>query len=109
MGKKADITLIKPFLRDVKKKFAPARIILYGSRAKGTARKDSDYDIIVISPAFKSMDLLDRGAQLYYMKRSIHAAMDIVGYTPAEWKTKTKVFTMMKDILREGKDITAMV
>ena len=108
MGTKADLTPIKPFIRAVKRKFAPVRIILYGSRAKGTAHKDSDYDIIVISPAFRRINFLDRGAKLYYLKRNIRVAMDIIGYTPEEWKKKTKGITMMREIAREGKDITAI-
>ena len=109
MGTKTSLTIIKPFVRAVKRKFAHAQVILYGSRARGTARKDSDYDVIVISPAFKNMDFLDRGAKLYYMKRNIHAAMDIVGYTPEEWKNKLKGINFTQDIIREGKDITELV
>jgi|SRR3989344_1714393 len=106
MGTKTDVKLLKPFIRAVKKEFAPAQIILYGSRAKGTAHKDSDYDIIVISPAFKHMNFLDRGAKLYYMKRNVRAAMDIIGYTPEEFKKQSKKITLIREIAQTGKDIT---
>lgn len=43
----------KKFIDEVKKAGIPvSRAYLFGSRAKGKARKDSDIDVAVISPAF---------------------------------------------------------
>lgn len=45
--------------------FAPERVILFGSHANGTARADSDVDLLVIlefqgKPFWKSLEILDR-------------------------------------------------
>lgn len=44
--KDASLKIIKRIAREV---CPDARVILFGSRAKGTAKEDSDYDVIVIT------------------------------------------------------------
>lgn len=41
---------------ELKKQFQPKRLYLYGSRAKGTARRDSDYDFVMVISDFNSAD-----------------------------------------------------
>ncbi len=36
----------------LKAKYSPLRLFLYGSRANGTARPDSDYDFVMVLPEF---------------------------------------------------------
>jgi predicted nucleotidyltransferase len=36
------------------------RALLFGSRARGEALEDSDWDLLVVSPAFRGMDYLSR-------------------------------------------------
>jgi len=36
------------------------KVYLFGSQAKGTARIDSDIDLLVVSPAFSGMPLWER-------------------------------------------------
>jgi predicted nucleotidyltransferase len=38
----------------LKKQFNPTRLFLYGSRASGTNRPDSDYDFVLVLPKFDS-------------------------------------------------------
>ncbi len=44
-----DKKIIKKTVQIIRKHLRSAKIILYGSRARGKARHDSDYDIIVIT------------------------------------------------------------
>ena len=60
------------------------KVILYGSRAKGKARKWSDIDVCVISPNFKNKDPLE---YLWLKKtdRDIEAMISPVGFRPKDF------------------------
>lgn len=49
----SDETLIK-IIDALKKEFQPMRLLLYGSRALGTHRPDSDYDFVMVLREFSS-------------------------------------------------------
>ena len=51
--------------RRIVEEFQPDRVILFGSHADGTARKDSDVDLLVVlpfkgRPLHKSLEILNR-------------------------------------------------
>lgn len=48
--------LIRRFARQVADRYAPEKIILFGSHAYGTPHADSDVDILVIMPARNQID-----------------------------------------------------
>jgi len=81
---------------------SPCQIILFGSRAKGTFKKDSDYDFLLVSPKFKQYEWEERSAQIYHLKRGIPAAMDIICLTPQEFDHKKKEIGVIQEIAREG-------
>jgi predicted nucleotidyltransferase len=58
-------------------------IVLFGSRAKGTARKDSDYDVLVVTPT--ELSPASRGTRLRLALRSIPWPFDILVVTPEEY------------------------
>ena len=62
--------------------FNPEKVILFGSRAKGTARDTSDIDLCVVIKAERKHRLL---AELY-LALDCDMPVDIVLYTPKEWE-----------------------
>ncbi len=90
---------VKKFLIDVKKSFSDVKILLFGSRAKGTARKDSDYDFIVISRKFKNIPYVDRA---YEVRKNTNANIvaDIICYAPGEVNRIAKNSIFLKDALK---------
>lgn len=62
-------------------KYAPERIFLFGSSARGTAKKNSDIDLCIIMNTTNKRRLL---ADLYYNIAS-EKPVDFLLYTPAEW------------------------
>ncbi|MBX5468196.1 MAG: nucleotidyltransferase domain-containing protein [Firmicutes bacterium] len=75
------------------------RIILFGSRARGDARPDSDWDFLVILPSRERP--IPRGVAVRRAARIHGVPMDFVVKTPEE---VAKGFPMMADdILRDGK------
>ena len=84
----------------------PDRVVLFGSRARGHARPDSDYDVLVIAPSRERH--LDRIGRLYRAVGAVGAGKDLVWYTDeeaAEWRTVRSAF--ITTALREGKVIYA--
>lgn len=68
----------------------PQKILLYGSYAKGTAREDSDIDVIVISDDFKKMNLIERLELLGLAAGKVFEPIEAIGYTMEEIETNKK-------------------
>jgi len=84
----------------------PTKIMLFGSRARGNARPDSDVDILVI----EETDLrgAERDARYYRALRGVYPAKDIQVWTPGEvdeWRQVPNSFIMT--VLGEGKILYA--
>lgn len=89
------------YCTEVIKRFKPACIILYGSRAKGTFTDASDYDIIIISNNFEQ-DFLSRIKDLIDANTS-SLPIEPLGYTEAEFETMLMAFRITAlDAVREG-------
>lgn len=68
-----------------------AKIILFGSQAKGKATEESDIDVVIISEDFRNKDILERAAMTKDAEirtlRKFMIPLDIVTLTPEENKT----------------------
>jgi predicted nucleotidyltransferase len=67
-----------------------SKIVLFGSYLRGKIKKDSDIDIIVISPDFKNRDIfekieLTKGIHKELVKRTMKP-IDILYYSDVEWE-----------------------
>ena len=62
------------------------RVVLYGSFAKGTARKDSDIDLVVVSDDFQALNLRERLEVLVVASARIKEPIEVRGYTSKEIK-----------------------
>ncbi len=60
----------------------PERVILFGSRARGEARPDSDFDLLVIAESDEPR--YRRSAWLYAALATIPVEAHVVVYTPSE-------------------------
>ena len=77
---------IQRFVKLLEKQMEIKAIYLFGSHAHGSAYRDSDIDIAVVSSAFKKMKPLDRLVTLG--KLAWHAKtpeIEAIGYTPEEF------------------------
>jgi len=80
----------------------PQRIILFGSRARGTARPDSDFDLLVIKESEEPR--YRRSAPLYTRLADLPVEVEIMVYTPEEisaWSNVPEAF--VTTAIREGK------
>jgi len=78
----------------------PARILLYGSQAAGTAREGSDIDLIVISSDWKKYNHRQRLELLGIASARILEPVQAQGFTPSEIRTK-KVMPFWEQIIKE--------
>ena len=94
--------LISDIVRRIVETAQPEKIILFGSRARGDARPDSDIDLLVIQestePGYR------RDAALYLALAGLNAPVDVLTYTPEEirdWSAVPQAF--ITTAIREGK------
>jgi predicted nucleotidyltransferase len=78
----------------------PARILLYGSQATGTAREGSDIDLIVISSDWKNYNHRERLELLGIASARILESVQAQGFTPGEIKSK-KIMPFWEQIINE--------
>jgi predicted nucleotidyltransferase len=79
----------------------PTKIILFGSRARGEARPDSDYDLLLIEPS--DLPRYKRAARYRRALLGVAPAKDILVWTPeevAEWQNVPNAF--ITTVVREG-------
>jgi predicted nucleotidyltransferase len=60
-----------------------ARILLFGSRAEGTARPDSDYDLVIVTPDLHPGE--PAAARARRALRGLAVGFDLIVVTPAQW------------------------
>lgn len=94
--------IIKSFIRELSKIGIPVKsIVLYGSYARGNYRKDSDIDLIVISDAFKNMDIRQRQEALGLASVRIMKPIEALGYSSEETKNVSSI-SILKEALAHG-------
>jgi len=82
------------------REFRPERVILFGSYASGTAREDSDIDLLVVMPfrgnrVRKAVEILD--------KIKTRAAVDLMVRTPGDVQRRVGLNDFfLKNILDQG-------
>lgn len=96
------------FLRQVwdniERHFAPKHVILFGSRATGRARPDSDVDLILVSPCFEDVEFIKRMG-LFRQKIDplrYGVSVDVLCYTPEEFKEMSTGIGMVAEAVKEG-------
>ncbi|MCC7107424.1 MAG: nucleotidyltransferase domain-containing protein [Chloroflexi bacterium] len=83
--------------------FAPERIYLFGSRARGDASEDSDYYLFVIVPA-SDLPHVRRAQVAHLALRDLGAPKDVVVWTREEFERYLPVVTSLPaTVAREGR------
>lgn len=88
---------VKHVVTQLVQSFPVERIILFGSRARGEANEDSDYDFLVIMNTDDKPTR--RGIAVRQKARLPRIPMDFMVRTPSEW---SEGFLLQKEIVSEG-------
>ena len=94
---------IDALTRVIVAEYEPESIILFGSRARGDMRADSDIDLLVVSDREKDMPRPRRGRELRRKLAAIPYAYDLLIYSREELERYRNVpQSFSATILREG-------
>ena len=97
-----DAGIIEEVIRRIVCVVDPLKVILFGSRARGDARPDSDFDLLVVRESDKLRH--ERSAPIYTALAEIPVEVEVMVYTPAEieeWQQVPQAF--VTTAIREGK------
>lgn len=87
------------------KELNPKQMYLFGSRARGDHKADSDYDLVAIVED-SGTNMRDRNVQAREALWGIRAAVDVFVYTQKEFdEMKTEFSSIAELTLQEGQEI----
>ena len=96
--------LVRDIVRRIVQTVQPEKVILFGSRGRGDAKPDSDFDLLVIKesdePRFR------RSVPLYVALADLPVEVEVMVYTPQEveeWSQVPQAF--VTTAVREGTTI----
>ena len=97
------------FARLLHDELGATHVLLFGSRARGDARVDSDYDLIVVSPSFTGIEPPRRAIGLRQRWYAVggEGAMDLVCVTPDEFDFARHRISLIAAVLPEALDLLA--
>lgn len=87
------------------KEFKPEKVLLFGSRVKGDARRESDIDLIVISPSFKNIPFIKR-MPLVLKKVTFPTHVDYICYTREEYENIKDASSVIMDAREQSVELT---
>lgn len=89
-----DQTTLKKIKEELDSHLLVSRVYLFGSRARGKAHEDSDYDIAVVSNDFAKMSFSQRQRLVRPLVRKVigNLPLDVLCYTEDEYERGKKAF-----------------
>jgi len=80
-----------------------AEIILYGSRARGDDRPDSDWDILILTdyPVDQEKERKFRN-NLYDLELETAESFSLFIYSKSDWTTKQRITPFYQNVIQEG-------
>jgi len=89
----------------LKKEFKPERMFLFGSRANGNARPDSDYDLVLVVPKLRSRHSAEVKARSLVLN-SCGISADIFIYDQTDFDDwKDELSSIPETALNTGREI----
>ncbi|MFP4289458.1 MAG: nucleotidyltransferase domain-containing protein [Bacteroidales bacterium] len=99
-NKKDVIELIKNHVKEID---PLAEVILYGSRARGEERSDSDWDILILTGYSVSLDKeKEFRHHLFDLELMIEEPFSIIVYSKKDWEEKMKITPFYDNVISEG-------
>ncbi len=98
--------IIREFVIRLRKDLRVERVILFGSRVREDFLKDSDYDLVIVSPDFDGTPFIKRMVLVSrYWPPDL--ALEALCYTPEEFEKKSRQIGIVSQAIKEGLEITA--
>lgn len=105
MGKETNIIkLLQKFKKKLEKRIRVKSLILFGSRAKGQEKENSDIDLIIVSEDFAGQKSYKRPVN-FYVDWDSEYDTDIICLTPQELEKKRKEIGIIKNAMKNSIEV----
>jgi predicted nucleotidyltransferase len=100
----ADRELLKQCKQAIQSVESQAKVVLYGSRARGEAAEDSDYDILVLTDQPVNMTLRENFIEsIYPLELDTGAVITLIAYNRDQWDSPLyRAMPFHKNVDRDG-------
>ena len=100
----ADADLLRRCKQGIREVVGDADVILYGSRARGEAASDSDYDLLVLVNQPVDVALRERLVSgIYPLELETGAVLTLMVYSRSQWNSALyKAMPFRQNVEREG-------
>lgn len=88
---------------EIKRVDPEAKVILFGSRARGDAKKDSDWDLLILinDQNIREKESLFRD-KIYDLELETGEIISMFVYNKKDWNSRHKITPLYKSIKKEG-------
>ena len=102
--KNADNEILNQIKRIITEQEPRAKIYLYGSRSRGTAKNYSDWDLLILvnKDKISPEDEQKITYPLYDLEFDTGEVISPMIYSETEWNTKYKITPFYQNVMREG-------
>ena len=102
--KNAKSNILKQIKKIVTEQEPEAKIYLFGSRSKGTAKRNSDWDLLILlnKDNITPEDEQKIAYPLYDLEFDTGEVISPMIYSEKEWNNKYKITPLYRNIMREG-------
>ena len=103
--KKADSKILNQIKKIITEQEPKAKIYLYGSRSRGTAKSNSDWDLLILlnKDKISPEDEQKISYPLYDLEFDTGEVISPMIYSEKEWNTKHKITPFYQNVMREGR------
>jgi predicted nucleotidyltransferase len=102
-----DWEALRRFAKALHDEMGATRVLLFGSRARGQERRDSDCDLIVVSPRFAQISRLKRelGLRDIWYRVGGDGPVDFICLTQDEFDAASHRISLIQAVLPEAIDL----
>ncbi len=99
-GKQKILSHIKAYIKNIE---PDSEIILFGSRARGGEREDSDWDLLILVPYAADLKEEQRFRhKLFDLELEYGQAISTLVKSKKEWESEYRITPLYQNILKEG-------